>query len=248
MYNTDVEKARALAERLHAYQTDKSGQPYVGHLARVAADVETDEARVVAWLHDSVEDTDLTVADVAAEFGPDTAHAVDCMTHRSGDSYEAYLARVKTDPVARLVKISDLTDNSNLTRLRTVTLRDVARQAKYNRALRYMLTCCTLLEADAQTAGDGMAVETVRDYGDGKHMFDDGWRRLFRCRKCGCLMLAQHSEFHGFEDDDCYTDYFPVASAAEADRIHEISGPMDIENEISDRFLRRVNGRYTWSE
>lgn len=248
MYSTDAAKARALAERLHANQTDKAGRPYLGHLSRVAAGVDTDEARVVAWLHDSVEDTGLTVEDVAEAFGPDTAHAVDCMTHRAGDGYEAYLARVKTDPVARLVKISDLTDNSNLSRLPAVTLRDVARQAKYNRALRYMMTCCTLLEDDAQTAGEGMAVETVKDYGDDKHLFDDGWRRLLRCKKCGCLMLAQHSEFHGFDDDDYYTDYYPVACAAEADRINDECGPLGIGGAVSGRFLRRTNGRYTWSE
>ena len=62
------------------------------------------------------------------------------MTHREGVSYEDYLTRVKSDPVARPVKISDLIDNSDLSRLPHVTLRDVERQAKYNRALQYMMT------------------------------------------------------------------------------------------------------------
>ena len=74
-----------------------------------------------------------------ARFGPETAAAVDAISHREGESWEDYIARVAANPVARAVKISDMIDNSNLSRLEAVTLRDVERQAKYNRALLFLM-------------------------------------------------------------------------------------------------------------
>ena len=138
-YSTDVEAAKALATRLHAGQVDKSGQPYIGHPGRVAARLEDPEAQVVAWLHDTVEDTSLTLAEVEARFGADTAAAVDAVTRRSDETWSDYIDRVQAHPLARRVKISDLIDNSNLSRLLRVTLRDVERQARYNRALQKLL-------------------------------------------------------------------------------------------------------------
>ncbi len=139
-YSTDVEAARALAERMHEGQLDKAGQPYITHPMRVASRLKSPEAQVVGWLHDTVEDTGLSLAEVEARFGPDTAGAVDAVSRREGEDWEDYLERVRANPVARQVKISDLIDNSNLGRIPHVTLRDVERQAKYNRALKTLLS------------------------------------------------------------------------------------------------------------
>lgn len=138
-YSTDVERAKALALQAHAGQVDRAGEPYAGHPARVAARMRTDEARVVAWLHDVVEDTGVTLAEIEAAFGLETAAAVNAITHRGDEPWGDYLYRVKANPVATAVKISDLIDNSNLSRLPEVTARDVARQAKYNRALYFLM-------------------------------------------------------------------------------------------------------------
>ena len=138
-YSTDIASARAIAERRHAGQVDKAGMPYITHPQRVAERLTTPEAQVVGWLHDTVEDTGLTLEEVEARFGPATAAAVDAVSRREGEAWDAYLERVKADPVARQVKISDLIDNSNLSRIPRVTMKDVERQAKYNRALRYLL-------------------------------------------------------------------------------------------------------------
>ena len=73
-------------------------------------------------------------------FGAETAWAVDAITHREDESWERYLMRVKENPISRQVKISDLIDNSNLSRLSNITMRDVKRQAKYNAALQYLMT------------------------------------------------------------------------------------------------------------
>ena len=139
MLSTDVNTAREWAERLHRGQKDKSGAPYIGHPARVAGRLQSPEEQVVGWLHDTVEDTGLTLREIEAQFGPETAAAVDAMSRRDGEAWDDYLQRVRQNPTARQVKISDLIDNSNLTRLEHVEMRDVLRQEKYNKALQYLM-------------------------------------------------------------------------------------------------------------
>ena len=140
MYSTDIQAAMALAQQQHLGALDKAGQSYITHPERVASRVHTPEEKVVAWLHDTVEDTGLTIVDICEKFGPETAASVDAISRRPGEDWDDYLVRVKADPVARKVKISDLIDNSNLSRIPEITLRDVERQAKYNRALRFLMT------------------------------------------------------------------------------------------------------------
>ncbi len=139
MYSVDVTTAKAWAVRWHEGQRDKAGQPYVTHPERVAGRLSSPEEQVVAWLHDTVEDTGLTLREIENAFGPETAAAVDAVSRRPGEDWEDYLRRVKQNEVARKVKISDLIDNSNLSRIPAVTLRDVDRQLKYNQALRYLM-------------------------------------------------------------------------------------------------------------
>ena len=139
MYSTDVETAKAWAFRQHEGQKDKAGLPYVTHPERVAGRLTMPEEQVVGWLHDTVEDTGLTLREIEEEFGPETAAAVDAISRRGGEGWEDYLRRVKKNEVARKVKIRDLIDNSNLSRIPNITLRDVDRQKRYNEALRYLM-------------------------------------------------------------------------------------------------------------
>ena len=138
-YSIDVAAARALATKAHEGQTDKPGLPYITHAERVASRPSTPEAQVVGWLHDTVEDTPITLRDIEATFGPETAAAVDAISRRDGEPWSDYLERVAANPMARQVKISDLIDNSNLSRIPHVTLKDVERQKKYNKALKKLL-------------------------------------------------------------------------------------------------------------
>ena len=78
-YSIDVAAARALATKAHKGQTDKAGLPYITHPERVALRMESPELQVIGWLHDTVEDTTLTVKDIAERFGPETAAAVDAV-------------------------------------------------------------------------------------------------------------------------------------------------------------------------
>ena len=139
MYSRDVETAKAWAEKLHRGQTDKAGQPYIGHPTRVAGRLEQPEEQVVGWLHDTVEDTGLTLEEAAEQFGPETAAALDAVTRRAWEDWDDYLLRVKANPVAAQVKISDLIDNSNLSRIPHITMKDVKRQEKYNKALQFLM-------------------------------------------------------------------------------------------------------------
>ena len=138
-YSIDVAAARALATKAHEGQTDKAGLPYITHPERVASRMENPEAQVIGWLHDTVEDTPITLRDIEAAFGPETADAVDAISRRDGEPWSDYLERVAANPMARQVKISDLIDNSNLSRIPHVTLKDVERQKKYNKALKKLL-------------------------------------------------------------------------------------------------------------
>lgn len=128
-----VAEARAVATRAHQGQVDKTGAPYIGHLERVAGHVKShagesdlSEARAVAWLHDVVEDTPVTLADLAQQFPPEIVAAVDAMTKRPGEELEHYYRRVSANRLARVVKNADLDDNTDPTR--TVHLDPPTRQ------------------------------------------------------------------------------------------------------------------------
>jgi (p)ppGpp synthase/HD superfamily hydrolase len=111
-----VAKAARFAVEAHEGQLDKSGLPYILHPARVAATVAAHgpEAQTVAWLHDVVEDTEVTLAEIEAGFGPVIAAAVDAITERKGEeTYLAYVARCAQNPLAAIVKKADIADNSS---------------------------------------------------------------------------------------------------------------------------------------
>lgn len=118
-----VRRAREVAEVAHATQTDKAGNPYIDHPRRVAHTLAEDwgcEAQVVAagWLHDVVEDTETTLADLLeAGFPVDVVMAVEAVTHRKGESRADFIARAAANPLARQVKLADVLDNADPKRL-----------------------------------------------------------------------------------------------------------------------------------
>ena len=107
-YSKDVLAAKVLATRMHEGQLDKAGLAYITHPERVAARLTTPEAQVVGWLHDTVEDTVLTMDEIELQFGSETAAAVDAVSRRDDEKWDDYLERVAANPMARQVKISDL--------------------------------------------------------------------------------------------------------------------------------------------
>lgn len=109
--------AQAIARAAHEGQVDKAGQAYIAHPARLAAAVRGDDAVAVAWLHDVVEDTAVTLSDLETLFPPEIVAAVDAITRRDGETPEEYYARIRTTPLAVTVKLADIADNADPARL-----------------------------------------------------------------------------------------------------------------------------------
>lgn len=140
--NTDIslqallERAVAIAEKQHAGQVDKAGRPYIEHPLRVMKTMSNDAERIVAILHDVIEDTDFTLDQLVAEGFPGyILEALDAVTRRDGEIYEAFVARAAMNPIGRRVKYADLQDNADLSRIAAPTAADVARTEKYHRAM-----------------------------------------------------------------------------------------------------------------
>lgn len=130
-----LERAIALAATAHEGQTDKAGAPYILHALRVMLRLETTEERIAAVLHDIVEDCGWTLDQLHAQGFPEPAiQAIDSVTRRDSETYEEFVLRAKADPIGRRVKLADLADNSDLSRLAQITDRDRARLEKYRLA------------------------------------------------------------------------------------------------------------------
>ena len=127
-----LETAIRIAVEAHAGQKDKNGQPYIFHPLRVMARVLTEDEKIVAILHDVVEDTPWT-ADQLRErgFPPHILHAISCVTKRKGEPYDDFVNRSASDPIAIRVKIADVEDNMDIRRLQHITAKDQERLAKY---------------------------------------------------------------------------------------------------------------------
>ena len=151
MPNTsNLETAIRIAVAAHAGQVDKGGAPYVTHPLRLMNEVDGEDAKIVAVLHDVVEDTAVGIEDLRREgFGERVLAALALVTHRRDEPYADYVVRCKADPVARRVKLADLADNSRLERciLRPERIeRDLARLHRY--VLSYKFLTDQLSEVD----------------------------------------------------------------------------------------------------
>lgn len=126
-----------LALTAHYHQEDKADVPYILHPLRVMFAVHDDEARMAAILHDVVEDSEFTFDTLRCLGYPESVvKAVECLTKRPEEKndYPAFIKRVKTNPIARRVKIADIEDNLDVRRLEKVTSDDVDRLEKYRLA------------------------------------------------------------------------------------------------------------------
>lgn len=135
----NLEKAIALALDAHTGQTDKAGKPYILHPLRVMQQLKTETEQIVGVLHDVVEDSEYTFEDLEnCDFPNKAIAAIKLVTKQPSVDYQAYLASIKSNPIARNVKLADLRDNMNLQRLQTITEKDLQRQAKYKKAVEFL--------------------------------------------------------------------------------------------------------------
>lgn len=138
-YTEQTKKAMKLCFEAHKDQVDKSGMPYVFHPFHLAEQMTDEATTVTALLHDVVEDTDYTLNDLRAMgFPAGAVDAIAMMTHDPEVPYLDYVAKIKTNPVARAVKLADLRHNSDLSRLDTVDEKALERVEKYRRAIRLL--------------------------------------------------------------------------------------------------------------
>ena len=135
-----LERAIEIATEAHRGQFDKAGNDYIGHSLRVMAMGKTTDEKSVGVLHDVVEDTDWTFERLAAEgFSEEVLDALLCVTKLSEDEpYDKFIARVKTNPLAVVVKLNDLSDNMDIRRLPYISDKDVKRLKKYLRAYKQL--------------------------------------------------------------------------------------------------------------
>ena len=133
--------ALSIAKKAHAGQVDKAGIDYIQHPLYVASQVKTEQEKAVALLHDVLEDSDITAADLLAYgLSNEVVAAVQTLTKKKGQSYQDYLEKVKSNDLARVVKLADLKHNSDLSRLKSVSDTDRERVKKYKNAIRYLST------------------------------------------------------------------------------------------------------------
>ena len=132
IYTEMTKKALKLCFDAHKEQIDKSGMPYVFHPFHLAEQMQDEETTIVALLHDVIEDTEYTLDDLRKRgFGDSVLAAIILMTHEDGVPYMDYVEKIKTNPIARTVKLADLRHNSDMTRFDVVTPRDQERAEKY---------------------------------------------------------------------------------------------------------------------
>ena len=138
-----IQKAQEIATKAHMGQVDKAGKDYINHPKRVAERLlnESENVQVVAWLHDVVEDTPITLKDLEQIFNKEVIDALTLLTHDKSVPYMDYVEKISHNEIARKVKMSDLIDNMNLSRLdiNNITNSELDRVEKYLKAYRFLL-------------------------------------------------------------------------------------------------------------
>jgi len=136
-----LDRAIQIAAQAHAGQKDKAGEPYILHPLRVMLAVQGETERIVAALHDVVEDSEEWTFERLREegFAEEILEALDYLTRREGETYQAFIARAGGHPLARKVKLADLEDNMDLRRLRQIGEKEAERLARYHAAWKALL-------------------------------------------------------------------------------------------------------------
>ena len=138
--NELYDRALRIAIRVHQGQKDKSEREYIMHPIRVAERCKDPKAKIVALLHDTIEDTNVTAEYLRSEgFPEEIINAILSVTNQEGETYEDFVRRAAENVISREVKIADLEDNMDIRRLHEITDEDVARLRKYLHAWQYLI-------------------------------------------------------------------------------------------------------------
>lgn len=179
-----VTKAKLWAIEAHAGQKDKAGKDYFeAHVSVVAKGVKGDPvAEAAAFLHDTVEDTTLTMEDIRAAFPKEVADAVETLTRKKGMSYAEYLWHIQQNHTAVKVKLSDLRNNMDLSRLpHEPTKKDLARTKKYSRAY-------AMLSGIHDTP---YSISEVNPYALYDYLLSTGWEKAEKQKKSSEVVVLK---------------------------------------------------------
>lgn len=139
LYTPLTKKAMIICFEAHKYQKDKTGLPYVFHPFHLAEQMKDETTTIIALLHDVIEDADITFDDLKNEgFPEEVIDALKLLTHSPYVPYMDYIAGIKNNKAATEVKLADLRHNSDMRRYDTVTERDIERQKKYLKAIKFL--------------------------------------------------------------------------------------------------------------
>jgi (p)ppGpp synthase/HD superfamily hydrolase len=135
----EYSKATGIAVTAHRGQKDRGGKDYYLHPLRVADRCENAKEKIVAVLHDVIEDTEYTADKLREEgFSEEIVEAVLSVTRQDGETYMDFIKRAACNPIGKVVKIADLEDNMDITRLPELTDRDLSRLKRYHKAWLYL--------------------------------------------------------------------------------------------------------------
>lgn len=139
-YNEQFQIALELAVEKHKNQTDKAGNPYILHPLHVMENVNSKEGKIVAILHDIIEDTDVTEDYLLKiRLSKRIVDAVVALTRSEDMDYQEYIKNLSSNPLAKEVKLADLEHNMDLKRLPTLEEKDLERNRKYQIAYHYLI-------------------------------------------------------------------------------------------------------------
>lgn len=139
IYTKETKKALKLCFEAHKDQVDKSGLPYVFHPFHLAEQMKDEDTTIIALLHDVAEDTSYTFKELAdMGFKPEIIETLKLLTHEDGVPYMEYVQNLKSNPLAKTVKLADLRHNSDLTRLDAPDEKALKRQQKYLEAIKLL--------------------------------------------------------------------------------------------------------------
>lgn len=135
-----LERAIEIAVEAHKGQVDKAGEIYILHPMRVMLYGKTREEKICGILHDVLEDTEITAEQLREEgFDPKILEALQCVTRTDQESYEEFIQRISMNPLAVRVKLADLEDNMDMSRISSPGPEDRKRLEKYRKAKAVLL-------------------------------------------------------------------------------------------------------------
>lgn len=136
VYTELSKKAMKIAYQAHKNQLDKGGMPYIFHPLHLAEQMDTEYSVITALLHDVIEDGSISLEDLKAEGFPDPVlEALSLLTHNKNVPYLEYIQQLKSNELARKIKLADLAHNSDTTRLSCLDEYSRRRIKKYKRAI-----------------------------------------------------------------------------------------------------------------